>query len=207
EREIDDWMRRLTQLRDLLSDEKVAAVLTNPTIPIEQRMDVITSASLDPETTNLAKLLIEANRVREIGAVADQFENLADDAAGRVRATITTAVKLAPRDRDRVAIQLSERLGKTVTMRLEFPRDTYGLALNLEEDQVRAVILGEYGHLHEGDEVRTTGRLLEVPVGDELIGRVVNPLGQPIDGKGPIKTSKTLPIEKIAPGVITRKRV
>ncbi len=90
---------------------------------------------------------------------------------------------------------------------LEFPHDTYGLALNLEEDQVRAVILGEFGHLHEGDEVRTTGRLLEVPVGEQLIGRVVNPLGQPIDGKGPIKTSKTLPIEKIAPGVITRKRV
>jgi F-type H+-transporting ATPase subunit alpha len=90
---------------------------------------------------------------------------------------------------------------------LEFPHDTYGLALNLEEDQVRAVILGEFGHLHEGDEVRTTGRLLEVPVGPELIGRVVNPLGQPIDGKGPIKTSQTMPIERIAPGVITRKRV
>ena len=90
---------------------------------------------------------------------------------------------------------------------LEFPHETYGLALNLEEDQVRAVILGDYGHLHEGDEVRTTGRLLEVPVGEALIGRVVNPLGQPLDGKGPVKTSKTLPIEKIAPGVITRKRV
>jgi F-type H+/Na+-transporting ATPase subunit alpha len=90
---------------------------------------------------------------------------------------------------------------------LQFPKETYGLALNLEEDQVRAVILGEFGHLHEGDEVRTTGRLLEVPVGDELIGRVVNPLGQPIDGKGPIKTSRTMPIERIAPGVITRKRV
>ncbi len=90
---------------------------------------------------------------------------------------------------------------------LEFPHDTYGLALNLEEEQVRAVILGEFGHLHEGDEVRTTGRLLEVPVGEELIGRVVNPLGQPIDGKGPIKTKKTLPLEKIAPGVITRQRV
>ncbi len=90
---------------------------------------------------------------------------------------------------------------------LEFPNETYGLALNLEEDQVRAVILGDYGHLHEGDEVRTTGRLLEVPVGEALIGRVVNPLGQPLDGKGPIKTTKTLPIEKIAPGVITRKRV
>jgi F-type H+/Na+-transporting ATPase subunit alpha len=90
---------------------------------------------------------------------------------------------------------------------LEFPKDTFGLALNLEEDQVRAVILGDFGHLHEGDEVRTTGRLLEVPVGDELIGRVVNPLGVPIDGKGPLKTTKTLPVEKIAPGVITRKRV
>jgi F-type H+-transporting ATPase subunit alpha len=90
---------------------------------------------------------------------------------------------------------------------LEFPHDTFGLALNLEEDQVRAVILGEFGHLHEGDEVRTTGRLLEVPVGEELIGRVVNPLGVPIDGKGPLKTTKTLPVEKIAPGVITRKRV
>jgi F-type H+/Na+-transporting ATPase subunit alpha len=90
---------------------------------------------------------------------------------------------------------------------LEFPHETYGLALNLEEDQVRAVILGDYGHLHEGDEVRTTGRLLEVPVGEALIGRVVNPLGLPLDGKGPIKTSKTMPIEKIAPGVITRKRV
>src|SRR6266571_3062736 len=90
---------------------------------------------------------------------------------------------------------------------LEFPHETYGLALNLEEDQVRAVILGEFGHLHEGDEVHTTGRLLEVPVGEELVGRVVNPLGQPIDGKGPIKTTKTLPLEKIAPGVITRQRV
>ncbi|TMD70999.1 MAG: F0F1 ATP synthase subunit alpha [Chloroflexi bacterium] len=90
---------------------------------------------------------------------------------------------------------------------LEFPHDTFGLALNLEEDQVRSVILGEFGHLHEGDEVRTTGRLLEVPVGDELLGRIVNPLGVPLDDKGPIKTSKTLPVEKIAPGVITRKRV
>ena len=90
---------------------------------------------------------------------------------------------------------------------LEFPHETYGLALNLEEDEVRAVILGEYGHLHEGDEVRTTGRLLEVPVGEELLGRVVSPLGVPLDDKGPIKSTKTLPLERIAPGVITRKRV
>src|SRR5260370_3065406 len=86
---------------------------------------------------------------------------------------------------------------------LEFPHETYGLALNLEEDQVRSVILGEFGHLHEGDEVRTTGRLLEVPVGDELLGRIVSPLGVPLDDKGAIETKKTLPVQHITPGLIT----
>jgi F-type H+-transporting ATPase subunit alpha len=90
---------------------------------------------------------------------------------------------------------------------LEFPGDVSGLALNLEEDQVRAVIMGHYEHLQEGDEVRTTGRIVEVPVGPELLGRTVNALGQPIDGKGPIETSRTAPIETVAPGVITRQRV
>jgi F-type H+/Na+-transporting ATPase subunit alpha len=90
---------------------------------------------------------------------------------------------------------------------LQFPGDTYGLALNLEEDQVRAVIMGEYGHIQEGDEVRTTGRIVEVPVGPELLGRVVNSLGEPIDGKGAIQAGRTSPVEKIAPGVIDRQRV
>ena len=90
---------------------------------------------------------------------------------------------------------------------IQFPGDVYGLALNLEEDQVRAVVTGPYEHIKEGDEVRTTGRIVEVPVGPELLGRTVNALGQPIDGKGPINAKKTSPIEKIAPGVITRQRV
>jgi F-type H+/Na+-transporting ATPase subunit alpha len=90
---------------------------------------------------------------------------------------------------------------------LEFPGDVYGMALNLEEDQVRAVIMGPFEHINEGSEVRTTGRVVEVPVGPELIGRVVNALGQPIDGKGEIKAKQTSPVEKIAPGVITRERV
>src|SRR6201999_1401787 len=76
---------------------------------------------------------------------------------------------------------------------LEFPGNTFGLALNLEQDSVGAVILGEYKHLGEGDSVKTTGRILEVPVGPELLGRVVNALGQPIDGKGPIATKATAP--------------
>ena len=90
---------------------------------------------------------------------------------------------------------------------IAFPGGVYGLALNLERDSVGVVILGEYDHLSEGDKVTCTGRILEVPVGRELLGRGVNALGQPIDGKGDIKTSESSPIEKIAPGVIERQSV
>ena len=90
---------------------------------------------------------------------------------------------------------------------LEFPGNTFGLALNLEQDSVGAVVLGDYKHLSEGDTVKCTGRILEVPTGEAMLGRVVNALGQPIDGKGPIEAAQTSPIEKIAPGVIARKSV
>ena len=90
---------------------------------------------------------------------------------------------------------------------LEFPGNTFGMALNLERDSVGAVVLGEYEHITEGDTVKCTGRILEVPVGPELLGRVVNSLGQPIDGKGPINARMTDKIEKVAPGVIARKSV
>ena len=90
---------------------------------------------------------------------------------------------------------------------LEFPNDTFGLALNLEQDSVGAVVLGDYEHIVEGDTVKCTGRILEVPVGDGLLGRVVDSLGAPIDGKGAIDTPQTSPIEKVAPGVISRQSV
>src|SRR5260221_858587 len=95
---------------------------------------------------------------------------------------------------------------------LEFPASasgqaTFGLALNLERDSVGAVILGDYKHLAEGATVKTTGRILEVPIGEGLLGRVVNALGQPIDGKGAVKNSGFSPIEKVAPGVIARQSV
>jgi len=90
---------------------------------------------------------------------------------------------------------------------LEFPGNTYGMALNLEQDSVGAVILGDYKHISEGDTVKTTGRILEVPVGEAMLGRVVDALGMPIDGKGPIDATETAPIEKVAPGVIERNMV
>ena len=91
---------------------------------------------------------------------------------------------------------------------VEFTKSgTVGMALNLEEDSVGIIIMGEYTDIEEGDEVRTTGRISSVPVGEALVGRVVNAIGQPIDGKGPIQTDKTRPIERIAPGVILRQDV
>jgi F-type H+/Na+-transporting ATPase subunit alpha len=90
---------------------------------------------------------------------------------------------------------------------LEFPHGVYGIALNLEEDGVGTVLLGEYREIKEGDPVKRTGRIISVPVGEEMLGRVVNALGQPIDGKGPILTTQTAPIERIAPGVVDRQPV
>jgi F-type H+-transporting ATPase subunit alpha len=97
--------------------------------------------------------------------------------------------------------------GAMLSELLEFSNGSMGIALNLEEESVSAVVLGEYADIKEGDEVRSTGRVIEVPVGDALIGRVVDPLGNPIDGKGPINTSASRPIERIAPGVTLRKSV
>src|SRR3984957_7919512 len=90
---------------------------------------------------------------------------------------------------------------------LEFPGNPFGLALNLEQDSVGSVVLGDYKHLKEGDTVKTTGRILEVPVGPELLGRVVDALGNPIDGKGAINAKQPAPIERVAPGGIYRKSV
>src|SRR3954468_7700409 len=90
---------------------------------------------------------------------------------------------------------------------IEFPHNVSGIAMNLEEDQVGAVLLGDYTLIQEGDEVKRTGRIMSVPVGDALIGRVVNALGQPIDDKGPINTTDINPAARIAPGVIERQPV
>src|SRR5262245_60029809 len=90
---------------------------------------------------------------------------------------------------------------------LEFPHRVFGIALNLAEDSVGAVLLGEFQEIKEGDQVKRTGRIISVPVGDEMLGRVVNALGQPIDGKRPITTKQFAPIERIAPGVVERQPV
>ena len=116
--QVEAWGRRLAETRGLLSDPQVAAILTNPTIAVGRRMELISAAphELDPEATNLARLMIESNRVPEIGGVAEEFEALADAAAGRVRATLTTAVELDAEERDRIAGKLSRHLGKEISL-------------------------------------------------------------------------------------------
>lgn len=123
-----EWGRRLVSLRELLSDQEVAAVLTNPTIPTEERMALISDAPrvFDDETTNLARLLIESNRVSEVDAIEEEFERLADEAAGRVRAIVTTAIPLSTADRDRVVEQLSQRLGKEISIQLVVDKSILG---------------------------------------------------------------------------------
>lgn len=131
--------------------------------------------------------------------IKNKIEGLADTSEFRTQGTIVSVTDGIVRVHGLSDVMQGEML--------EFPGGTYGLALNLERDSVGAVILGAYEHLKEGETVKCTGRILEVPVGEALLGRVVNALGHPIDGKGPITAEGMEPIEKIAPGVIWRKSV
>ncbi|HUL41400.1 MAG TPA: F0F1 ATP synthase subunit alpha [Burkholderiales bacterium] len=131
--------------------------------------------------------------------IKNRIENLAVTAESRTQGTVISVTDGICRIHG-----LSDAMQGEM---LEFPKDTFGLALNLERDSVGSVVLGEYEHISEGDTVKCTGRILEVPIGEALIGRVVNSLGQPIDGKGPVQAKQTAPIEKIAPGVVWRKSV
>jgi len=126
---------------------------------------------------------------------------------GLANATVTKSNVGTVREIGDGVARIEGLAGVMLNEMLEFPGGVFGLALNLEETEVGAIVLGDYTSISEGDEVKTTGRLLEVPVGKELLGRVVDSLGQPIDGKGPISSKTFYPVEKIAPGIIKRQSV
>jgi F-type H+-transporting ATPase subunit alpha len=140
---------------------------------------------------------LNASEISEL--IKSKIENLAAGAEMRTQGTVVSVTDGICRIHGLSDVMQGEML--------EFPGNTFGLALNLERDSVGSVILGEYEHITEGDTVKCTGRILAVPVGPELLGRVVNSLGQPIDGKGPINAKMTDVIEKVAPGVIARQSV
>jgi F-type H+-transporting ATPase subunit alpha len=131
--------------------------------------------------------------------IKDRIKNFESAAEARTEGTVVSLMDGIARIHGLADVMSGEMI--------EFPGDTFGMALNLERDSVGAVILGGYGHISEGDTVKCTGRILEVPVGEALLGRVVNSLGEPIDGKGAVKTKSFMPIERIAPGVIQRQSV
>ena len=142
ESRVEEWATQLGALRQVLSNSQMLHVLSNPTIPIEQRMELVTSLKvLDHGASNLARLLIESGRVDEIAGVADEFERLADEAAGRVCAVVTTAVELEADDRERVSRELSKRLGKDVSMDvLVDPRILGGLKLQYGDRLIDASV-------------------------------------------------------------------
>ena len=131
--------------------------------------------------------------------IKSRLENFSTSAEARTQGTVISVTDGIVRIHGLSNVMAGEMI--------EFPGNTFGLALNLERDSVGAVVLGDYEHITEGDTCKCTGKILEVPVGPELVGRVVNALGQPIDGKGPINAKMTDKVEKVAPGVIARKSV
>ena len=142
-------------------------------------------------------MVLKASEISEL--IKQRIEGFEDKAEARDVGTVITLTDGIARIHGLADVQYGEMI--------EFPGGSYGLALNLEQDSVGCVLLGEYKHISEGNTAKTTGRILEVPVGDALLGRVVNALGNPIDGKGPIETEHSSPIEKVAPGVIERQSV
>jgi F-type H+/Na+-transporting ATPase subunit alpha len=157
----------------------------------------VTPAAFRAGATRGPIMQLQPSEISEL--IKDKIKNLDVAAQARTQGTVVSVTDGIVRIHGLADAMQGEML--------EFPGDTFGLALNLERDSVGAVILGAYEHLGEGDTVKATGRILEVPVGPELIGRVVNSLGQPIDGKGPVNAKMTDVIEKVAPGVVWRKSV
>src|SRR2546422_941636 len=178
---------------------------------------------------NFLLLLAEKNRAGEIEEIAREFDRLVAQAEGILDVELTTAVELSEKEARDVIGQIEKASGRKVeaTQRvdpdliagvyglenavslemLEFEHGVTGLALNLEEDNVGTALFGEWEHVKEGEAVKRTGRVTSIPVGEALIGRIVNPLGQPLDGQGPIETSETRPMEFKAPGVVDRQPV
>ena len=143
EGKFDEWGQRLARIRELFADPEVAAVVSNPTIPAEQRESIVATVPrlIDQEATNFARLLIESGRIAEARDVEEEYERMVDDAEGRVRATLTTAIELGPHDRDRVARELSQRLEKDVRLQVVVdPRIVGGLKLQYGDHVIDASV-------------------------------------------------------------------
>src|SRR5438105_4709450 len=191
-----DSDRALRELNDAVQLTQASSDLRraweNPSVPAAQKVRLLTAiaqrSGYSTETRNFLAVIIEHRRI-------SMLPKIAVDEVG-------TIISLGD------GIARVHGLDKVMAGELlTFPHDVAGLAMNLEEDQVGVVLLGDFTEIKEGDEVKRTGRIMSVPVGEALVGRVVNSLGQPIDDKGPISSDQTIPLERLAPGVIDRQPV
>src|SRR5439155_160254 len=203
----------LNRAATTFDEPRLRPLVLSPVIDAAARLrtarGVAEALGLSPAVRNLIGLLAERDRLALLPDLARWYDTLLDDELGRTRVAIRSATALSAAERNEL-IELARHLTghERILAATEPDPDLIGgVVLNLEEDNVGAAILGEQQEIKEGDEVRRTGRIAEVPVGEALLGRVVNALGQPVDGKGPIKTSASRRIELKAPGIVVRQPV
>src|SRR5438309_1351901 len=180
----DRWAEDLRLATEMAADERVASIIDNPAVPFAERQAVLERLfvrSISRDALNLVRLLSHRARIELLPAIAAEYQRLLDRKRGVVAATVVE-----------VGDGIAQVYGLDAALAselLEFPNGVMGLALNLAEETVGVVILGEAQAITEGDLVKTTGRVVEVPVGQALLGRVVDPLGKPLDDKGRIDSS------------------
>ena len=206
-----------------LSDGQIKQLETKLSERMGQRVIVkakVDSSLLGGITVKIGDTVIDGSGKRSLLLLEEQIEKALDkelrleEINSIIKKEIENYTKIIDESTVGTVIQIGDGIARVQGLQdamagelLEFPKETFGMALNLEEDNIGVVILGPYAHIKDGDHVKRTGRIVEVPVGKAMIGRTVNALGQPIDGKGEIVTDKCRPIEAPAPGVIYRKSV
>src|SRR5918994_967927 len=227
---------KLDKVRDEFADalhesRQLQVFLFSPYFSTKEKTEGLDKAisGADETVLNFLRLLIEKHRMPVLFRVRAEFEQLWEQENKLLPVIVTSAVELPKSTVKQIGDRIAEQtdlteVGTVLSVAdgiarvhglenceafetLEFPHDVTGLALNLESDNVGVVLFGPWEHVVEGDTVKRTGKLLEIPVGEELLGRIVDPLGNPLDGKGDINTSATRPAEFKAPGVVQRQPV
>src|SRR6267143_1008452 len=196
-----EWSEMLAALAAVAQDERVLRAIRDPRLSDAKVAGLfisILAGKLTADAENFVRVLAENKRLELLPEIHSQYETLRNEREGIVQAEVHSAFELAaPQFADLVS-RLEKKTGRTVKASVRLDKELIGGV---------KVVLGNYTHITEGDVVKCTGRILSVPVGPQLLGRVVNSLGEPIDGKGPVNSKETDVIEKVAPGVIWRKSV
>ena len=215
---VERWQDMLAFAAEVTKNDQMAELLSGALAPetLSEAFIAICGEQLDENGQNLIKVMAENNRLKVLPDVLEQFIHLRAASEAIAEVEVISANQLSDEQLARIVSAMEKRLSRKVKLNckidkqgemISLPGNRYAIALNLERDSVGAVVMGPYADLAEGMKVKCTGRILEVPVGRGLLGRVVNTLGAPIDGKGPLENDGFSAVEAIAPGVIERQSV